>query len=679
MAKSTTAFGLVFELKDKASRAIRALTSGIDTLSVTTDDAAEAAQKLSNSFAQGKLSGIRKAGGAIASLGKSMLSGVPTGGGVLGATKDLIESIPYLGKIVTGAVGFVGAMLKQIAELRGEQNRWQVSLSGLNVPITDLTTRVGNLSVYAGESQQNIMKLARSLGDVQTTLVDGKPELLEWTKNILELRNGFGLTEDDAASMTRTLSQMGVDGGLKKFGGEVLHLQKTLKLGDLLQDVPEVMGMVFRSSKLLGNDFRKSLGPMITNVALAADQLTKKFNMVPKAATKAAIGIMGQFQDMAFSLKATMLGVDEDFDPRFKTMLAMGEMVGKNFYQVSDAMKSAAETGKWDDLSSMFMKLKAQAEAGNKTAEHYIVKMQKELGLETMALLDTSEEAMALRKKLEDSKPLKPEDEWKASLKTVMDGADALEKRFEALTTKFVTSATANLPEMMKKLEGGMGLLTTAGNEATDTIGKFFAEFDKPMADAVDSIIENYVKPVINRTIAWFKDAVSGASIDFNLDRLLSDFKELSSVFGDVAAEFRRIGRNIRNVAHYLSFGKIESADEMDAKENDTLIAETKAELQMALVRQQLEAKAEKDRIDRDMEQYRVLRDQLPEEQRNALIKREASSYYDPKVKFPTIKEVRVMVEVQGKMPNLNGAMDLKGSKDAVGSPGGPVPAGVRR
>lgn len=676
MAKGTTAFGILFELKDKASKGLRALTSSIDPLAAGLSKAKTAADGLDDALSKGKVKGMALAAQGLKSLGKSMLRGSGgEKGDILGSVKDLVESVPYLGPIVSKSVGFLHAMMQQIAELRGEQNRWQVSLSGLDGDISGLTVAVGHLSGYAGEAQPHIMKLARSIGDVAETsdeMADGAPRLLAWTQNILELRNAFGLTEEEAAGMTKTIRQMGVDGGLEKFGGELLHLQKTLVLPELLQDVPEIMDMVFKSGQRLGTDFRKNLQPTITNVGISAKILADKFNLLPKAATKAATTVLGQFQEMAFNVKGTMLGVEESFDPKFQTLLMMGEMVGKNFYQVSDAMNKVAETGKWDDLSAMFAKLKEQAK-GNQTAAHLIHKMRRDLGLDTVALLDSSVEALAARKQLAESPPLKPEEEWRKSLDTIMNGADAMENKIRELTNKLVTSASANMPEMMKKLEQGMGLLTTAGNEATTQIGKFFAAFDKPMAEGVENIIENYVKPAIRRTIAWFKEQASAASIDFGLGSFTSDLKEVVGVFSRIAAEFRRIGNNIRDAASWVPGLGIKSAKELAAQEAESARAEQEFEWMKQRTKVDLEHKAEWDAIKKEDDEYKEAKKQLTEEQGWELLRQEVDAM-NKKRAYPTARDVRAMITVKGTMPDLNGASKLLDSANGAGSSGGPVP-----
>jgi hypothetical protein len=445
-----------------------------------------------------------------------------------------------------------------------------------------------------------------------------------------------------------------------------------LVLPELLQDVPEIMDMVFKSGQRLGTDFRKNLQPTITNVGISAKILADKFNLLPKAATKAATTVLGQFQEMAFNVKGTMLGVEESFDPKFQTLLMMGEMVGKNFYQVSDAMNKVAETGKWDDLSAMFAKLKEQAK-GNQTAAHLIHKMRRDLGLDTVALLDSSVEALAARKQLAESPPLKPEEEWRKSLDTIMNGADAMENKIRELTNKLVTSASANMPEMMKKLEQGMGLLTTAGNEATTQIGKFFAEFDKPMADAITNIIDTWVKPALTRTMILLKEGLSSAAEGFGLADFKRDLGNILGIFNELGAQARRIRDNWRDVWHYASFGKVDSSAVFNQREAESARAEQEFEWMKQRTKVDLEHKAEWDAIKKEDDEYKEAKKQLTEEQGWELLRQEVDAM-NKKRAYPTARDVRAMITVKGTMPDLNGAQKLNATKDIVGSSGGPVP-----
>jgi hypothetical protein len=565
MAKGTTAFGLLFTFKDMASRQIRSATKGVDTLSVTMEDAVQNATKLQNAFEKGKVSRFRQAGSAILSFGKSIASASGSTETFLGSVGDLVGAIPIVGPVIAKTGSFILGMMNRLGELRDEQNRWQVQLGTLGSDMAAFMTPLMDISNTVGMNVTEVAKLTRSMGDASEAGI-------ALTKSAASVAKAFKLENDEAAAFLKTTDALGVSGQtFKELSGTIIQLGQRFKLPDLMREMPEITDEVRKSSLLMGNSFDKRIQPAIKNVAKSAGILSKQLGMMPKQALQVAKGMLGQFQDLAVNMERVFTGVDDDFDERTQNLMEMFVRSGKSGADAFSAIQQAATEGDFTKLGDAFAQV---MEKGGIGARRMKVQLQKTFGAEFPKIMEAA--ATASGKSVEEMFPTDKSDPAKRfddSVNTMLQSAGNLEQKINSLADNFIKSMGGSMPSAMKKLEEGFGTILGKAGEAQGKLSDFFAGMDKPVAEGIGEMLKQYVypfvdkafdkiekaiKPVFDGAIIWAQDIIRwGKELGPYLQSAVSGLKIAADILGAV-------GSGLRKILSWL--GLAQSEDEVDAE-----------------------------------------------------------------------------------------------------------------
>jgi hypothetical protein len=606
------------------------------------------------------MSGIRQAGSAVLSFGKSMLSATGNTQSMVTALGDLVGAVPVIGPLINKTTGFLYTMLQRMSEVRGEQNRWQVQLAGLNSDLSALTPQIQAISNAVGMSAVEVYKLTRSMGNLSKAGVD----LVDSTAKV---SRAFDIATDDAAAFLKTTDALGVAGqDFKKLGGQALIFGKQFKIPDLMAELPELADDARRSMLLLGGSFKGRITPAVQTVARAAGVLSDRLGMMPKQALKVAKGMLGQFQDLAVNLERVFTGVDDDFEQGTQDLMEMFVRSGRSGAAAFTAIQKAATDMDFTDIANAFDDVMKRGGIG---ARRMKAQLQKTFGPEFDTIMKgMSDEAKKNYEKMFGTPSEDPVAVFEKSTKRMLDSADNIDAKLNAMANNFVESAAANMPAFMTQVESAFGFLLEKGAEGQKKLGEYFAKMDAPLAEGFKTAVDTYLVPAIEKLGSWVAEKLSGA-----LGPVGADLKYAADIFSGLVGHFRRIADNFRDVMHYVSFGKIESSEQMAAKELDTIMMEQRSaraakELERKKASAEAEAKYEAEQAV-ERKSYNQLMESLSDEDFARAVSFMKSSGYRAKA-----QDVRVHLGITGKT-DLRGALKFEESYKTIDSTGGPVPA----
>lgn len=579
MAKSTTAFGLVFEMLgvDKAIRRVKNLYTGVDRLSGGFEDAAENAAKLSGGLEKGKSAlfgrlmkqeasrSIVQSAKAIGGLGKQMLTASGSTESLLDSFGKLIGAIPVVGPLIEGTAKVLFNMLDKFGSLVDEQTRWaQLTLDGTD-GLKKMIPAISFAATEVGYTSDEFMKLSRSAGFAQD-------RFMELTKQTAGISYAFGVATDDAASYVKGMNAAGYSTrDVSALGDEFVDAMKKYDLKDLMQDVPEIMDMTRKSSLLLGTAMKGKVGPAVMGVAKSASIMQKVIGLTPKKALEIAKTTLGSFQELATNIAYVFTGLEDDFDPRSKRIMELFIRSGQGMRQSLSAINKAAT----NDMSGIAAAFEKVMEKGGRGAERMRLGMQKEFGPGfDKVLAALGPKGKQLYEKLygpieAGGEKLDKVGGFDKFVTEMVNGAGNLKRQTNALTEEMLSTLVKDLPETQKKMLGFFQFMKDEANKVKLVMDTTLVGKDASAAKFVEEM-GNRFKPMLQD----LANAIKGA-IGPTFDKVTSTLSEVGGYFNSAVASFKAVAYWIRKGLSKIPGLGIMDPDEMAKNDARTALNET--------------------------------------------------------------------------------------------------------
>jgi hypothetical protein len=538
MDKGTNAFGILFELLGlaKAAKEVRALSNGLDGVAQSETDAAKASVAFDDTLKKEKVSRIRQAGGAVLSLGNSMLTGAGDTKSLVASVSSLVGSIPVIGPMIEKTSGFMFTMLKKAGELRDAQNSWMITTGGNEDALKALTPAIRAAGDSTGTSSVKVLQITKAMG-MQTEAG------VALTHQSLEMTRAFGMVSEESLAMTKSMNALGMASlDVKKFSGEVLRLQQQFDLPEMMSDLPKLVEGVRMSSLMLGANFKDKLGPSTVGVAKAAGVLSKQLGMMPKQAMKVATDMLSQFQGLALNLDSVFTGVDDDFDDKTKKLMEMFARSGHGVEAGFEAIRKASE-GDFKDIGASFKDVLMQ---GGDGAKRMRLLLQKSFGPQfTEVLKSLGEDGEKMYEKMfpKPKDVAKPEDLFDKSIQKMVESAGSLETKLNRMANKFLEGFVENSPKAAEQIEKMFQQMFDKGNTIQQGLDKMFQGMDDPMAALLKVFRKDAIEPLLkgigDKLTEWFGP---------NFSTLGEKLKEGAKAFTEAVDTFRAIQNGFRDV-----------------------------------------------------------------------------------------------------------------------------------